>query len=67
MGFVEEIIAVFGTRKLSTSKDYKLLSQEIAELEKEMDDIRVMLWAMMTPEQKEQFKKYAEYRRKHRN
>jgi len=37
------------------------------ELEKEMDDIRVMLWAMMTPEQKEQFKKYAEYRREHRN
>jgi len=59
MSLGETILAIFGTRKLSTSKDYKLLDRRINTLEQNDRMLRDMLWSTMTDEQKKEFiKKY---------
>ena len=63
MSLGETILAIFGTRKLSTSKDYKLLDRRINTLEQNDRMLRDMLWSTMTDEQKREFiKKYKEER-----
>ena len=66
MSLGETILAIFGTRKLSTSKDYKLLSRRMDTLEENNKMLRNMLWSTMTDEQKREFiKKYEEEKRKY--
>ena len=63
MSLGETILAIFGTRKLSTSKDYKLLKKNIETLYENDRVLRDMLWSTMTDEQKREFiKKYKEER-----
>jgi len=63
MSLGETILAIFGTRKLSTSKDYKLLDRRINTLEQNDRMLRDMVWSTMTDEQKREFiQKYKEER-----
>ncbi|RLF92412.1 hypothetical protein DRN45_07395 [Thermococci archaeon] len=63
MSLGETILAIFGTRKLSTSKDYRLLKKNIETLYENDRVLRDMLWSTMTDEQKREFiKKYKEER-----
>ena len=55
MSFGETILAIFGVRKLSTSRDYKLLSRRIDALEYNDKILRDMIWSTMTDEQKREF------------
>jgi len=67
MSIGETLLGNYAVRKLSTDKSYKLLVEHIDarmdKLEKEIDDIRVMIWAMLSKEEKEKFKEYAKTRR----
>ena len=70
MGIVESLLGNYAVRKLSTDKSYKLLVEYIDEryntLEQEIDDIRVMIWVLLTKEQRDKFKEYAKRRREKR-
>jgi len=70
MGIVESLLGNYAARKLSTDKSYKLLVEYIDEryntLEQEIDDIRVMIWVLLTKEQRDKFKEYAKRRREKR-
>lgn len=70
MSLGETLLGDYAVRKLSTDKGYKLLvehiDKRINKIEKEIDDIRVMLWVILTKEQREKFKEYAKIRKEKR-
>jgi hypothetical protein len=55
MSLAETILAILGTRKLSTSKDYTLLDRRISTLEQNDRMLREILWSTMSPDQKRAF------------
>lgn len=63
MSLGETILAIFGTRKLSTSKDYRLLKKNIETLYENDRVLRDMVWTSMTDEQKEKFRQKYEERK----